>query len=55
MKSAFAQIRNPLSIQKKLSKKDRDRFTPLHYAARYNHHEMCKLLLENGASKFSTH
>nr|CAB3267277.1 transient receptor potential cation channel subfamily A member 1 homolog [Phallusia mammillata] len=35
--------------RKKLNKKDADKFTPLHYAARYNHVDMCKLLVEKGA------
>ena len=51
MKNTFAKIKKPTSIEKKLQQKDKDKSTPLHYAARYNHHEMCKLLLKNGAGK----
>lgn len=38
-------------IHKRLAAKDAERHTPLHYAARYNHFDMCKFLVELGASK----
>uniref|UniRef100_H2XSA9 Transient receptor potential cation channel subfamily A member 1 homolog n=1 Tax=Ciona intestinalis TaxID=7719 RepID=H2XSA9_CIOIN len=39
----------PSRAAKRLNKKDGDRFTPLHYAARYNHLQMCRLLVSRGA------
>lgn len=35
--------------RKKINKRDGDKFTPFHYAARYNRLDMCELLLERGA------
>ena len=37
--------------KKKLNKKDNENTTALHYAVRYNHMSIVKLLIENGASK----
>ena len=36
---------------KKINKKDQDNTTALHYAVRYNHLHIVKLLLEYGARK----
>ena len=36
--------------QKKINMRDEDDVTPLHYAARYNHLSVVKVLVENGAS-----
>lgn len=37
------------NIYKKINIRDEDKITPLHYAARYNHKGVAKLLVENGA------
>ena len=37
--------------KKKLNKKDHENTTALHYAVRYNHMSIVKLLVESGASK----
>ncbi|XP_076812155.1 uncharacterized protein LOC143459076 isoform X2 [Clavelina lepadiformis] len=47
---AILKRMTPMRAKRKLNKKDRDKFTPLHYAARYNHFEMCELLLQYGAN-----
>lgn len=36
---------------KKINKKDQDNTTALHYAVRYNHLQIVKLLMEYGAGK----
>ena len=38
--------------KKKLNRKDQDQTTALHYAVRYGHYNIVKMLVENGASKF---
>jgi len=38
-------------VKKKINVLDEDDLTPLHYAARYNHLNMVRLLLENHAGK----
>jgi ankyrin repeat protein len=38
-------------LKKKINKLDEDFQSPLHYAARYNHFEIVKILVERGASK----
>ncbi|XP_077974410.1 uncharacterized protein LOC120329316 isoform X2 [Styela clava] len=40
---------NVTQLRKKLARKDAEKLTPLHYAAKYNHLDMCKLLVEYGA------
>ena len=52
MKAVLKQMPYPSVVKKKINKKDTDKFTPLHYAARYNRYEMCELLVKNGASRF---
>ena len=54
MKAMLDRITHPSAVKKKLNQKDRDKFTPLHYAARYNHFEMCELLMQKGACKYKT-
>ena len=38
--------------KKKLNRKDQDQTTALHYAVRYGHYNIVKMLVENGASMF---
>ena len=37
--------------KKKLNRKDEEQTTALHYAVRYGHYNIVKVLVENGASK----
>ena len=37
--------------KKKVNSKDDTKLTPLHYAVRYFHYEMMKLLINNGAGE----
>ena len=38
------------NVKKKINFRDEEGVTPLHYAARYNHLNVVKILIENGAS-----
>ena len=38
-------------VKKKINMHDQDDLSPLHQAARYNHVNMVKLLVDSGASK----
>lgn len=40
------------NVKKKINMIDEDDLTPLHYAARYNHLGMVKLLVENHAGEY---
>lgn len=38
-------------IKKAVNEPDEEKFTPLHYATRYNHHQAAKILVDHGAGK----
>ena len=44
-------VKHPARCQKLINKHDEDNITPLHYAVRYGHVEVVKLLVEFGAGK----
>ena len=50
MKVALEALGN--AVKHQVNFLNEDRLTPLHYAARYNHYPMVKLLVENGASEW---
>ena len=39
------------NVKKKINHHDDEDLSALHYAARYNHHSMCKMLIEAGAGR----
>ena len=39
------------NVKKKVNAPDDEKVSPLHYAARYNHQSLCKLLVEAGAGE----
>ncbi|XP_070568396.1 transient receptor potential cation channel subfamily A member 1 homolog isoform X2 [Ptychodera flava] len=51
MKRLIATFTNK---KKRINMKDEDQMTPLHYAARYNHYHIVRVLVENGANIHTT-
>jgi ankyrin repeat protein len=44
---------SPNQIKRRINQHDEDILSPLHYASRYNHINIVKLLVERGASKYT--
>ena len=52
MEKLLERMQNPQLRKKKINSRDDSKLAPIHYAARYNHYDMLKFLINQGASEY---